>query len=211
MGNLANPDTPVPALADAAVPYVPPELRQGDSWNWTCSFIDYSSGLYTLTYIFNSPNYRFTLLGTGSNPPITADDDGQSFDIQATSAQTQQCQPDTYQIVAVLAGIAGTKADGQQITIPLQNVKIEPNLATAAGPVDTRSFVKKTLDMIEQAILGNTSPDVQEYMINGRQLRRIDPKEMLQLRQQYKGLYRAELRAKGEYAPRRTIGFRFSR
>lgn len=210
MGNLANPVTPIPAFGASDVPFVPPELRQGDSWNWTCSFPDYSSSLYTLTYVFNSPNNRFVLLGTGDAPPITADNDGQTFDIQAPAALTNGCQPDTYQFVAVLAGIADSSAAGQQVTIPLQNVKVEPNLATAVAPVDTRSFVKKTLDMIEAAILGNSRPDVAEYMINGRQLRKYDPRELTMLRATYKNLYAAERRANGEYAPRRVIGFRFN-
>lgn len=192
------------------VPLEPTQLRAGDSWNWERMFPDYPSGLYQLKYVFNSARNRFVMDGTlASNPPITSDADGQTFDIQAPSTLTNTCVPDTYQLVAILIGITGTTAAGEQVTLPLQDVLVEPNLATATGPVDTRSFVKKRLDMIEACLSGDTRPDVQEYMINGRQLRRISPIELEKLRAYYKNLYKAELRAKGEYSSPRVIGFRF--
>jgi hypothetical protein len=212
MGGLNNPATPIQQFNAPDVPILPTRLRQGDSWNWESVFPSYPSNLYQLKLILNSVNYRFVLDGTlESNAPITADADGQTFDVQAPATLTNGCNPDTYQIVAVLMGIAETTAAGEQVTIPLQNVTVEPNLAGANGPVDTRSFFKKTLDVIEAAIAGNTRPDVQEYMINGRQLRKISPLELEKLRAYYANKVKAELRAAGEYAPPRTIGFRFNR
>jgi hypothetical protein len=210
MGNLKNRSTPIPQFDAPDVPIEPTQLRQGDTWNWERAFPDYPSNLYQLKYVFNSSASRFVLDGTlATNPPITSDTDGQTFDIQAPSTLTATCQPDTYQLVAILIGIADTTAAGEQVTMPLQDVLVEANLATATGPVDTRSFVKKRLDMIEDCINGDTRPDVQEYMINGRQLKKIPPAELEKLRVHYKSKYRAELRAQGEYAGRRVIGFRF--
>lgn len=210
MGALVNPNTPLPQFGDSDLPFAPTVLRQGDSWNWQTAFPDFPSALYQLQLIFNSANNRFLLDGTlTQNAPITAADDSQSFLVQATATQTGSCQPDQYQIVAVLIGIGGTTAAGQQVTLELQSVNVQPNLAGALGPVDTRSFVKKRLDMIEAAISGDTRPDVQEYVINGRQIRKISPLELEKLRTYYRAQYRAELRAKGEYASPRTIGFRF--
>lgn len=171
----------------------------------------YPSSDYTLSYVFNSAANLFKLAGTGAGAPVAPDAAGQSFDTQATSAQTALCPPDEYQVVAILAGITGHASASQQITLPLQSVIVEPNFATATGPVDTRSFAKKTLDMIEAAIAGIQDVSVQEYMINGRQLRRFALKELTEQRAVYRNLYRAELRASGQYTPARKIGFRFTR
>jgi hypothetical protein len=211
MGNLLNPATPINQFYDSDIPLEPTDLRAGDSWNWMRVFPDYPSGLYQLKYILNSANNRFVIDGTlASNPPITADSDGQSFDIQAPATLTATCPSDTYQMVAILLGIAGTTAAGEQVTLPLQDVTVAPNLASATGPVDTRSDVKKNLDAINACLLGNTDPSVSEYMINGRQLRRFPRADLIKERSFWRAQYKAELRAKGEYAPRRVIGFRFT-
>jgi hypothetical protein len=211
MGNLLNPATPINQFHDSDVPLEPTDLRAGDSWNWERVFPDYPSGLYQLKYIFNSASNRFLLDGTlATNPPITADSDGQSFDIQASATLTNTCPPDTYQLVAILVGIAGTTAAGEQVTLPLQDLIVSPNLASATGPVDTRTNVKKNLDAVEACLLGNTDPSVSEYMINGRQLRRFPRADLIKERSFWRAQYRAELRAKGEYCPRRVIGFRFT-
>ena len=211
MGNLLNPATPITQFYDSDIPLEPTDLRAGDTWNWIRVFPNYPSGLYQLKYILNSAANRFVLDGTLTTaPPITADSDGQSFDIQAPATLTNGCYPDTYQLVAILIGIAGTTAAGEQVTLPLQDVTVTPNLASAAGPVDTRSDVKKNLDAVNACLLGNTDPSVSEYMINGRQLRRFPRADLIKERSFWRAQYKAELRAKGEYCPRRVIGFRFT-
>jgi hypothetical protein len=211
MGNILNPATPISQFYDSDVPLEPTNLRAGDSWNWMRAFPDYPSGLYQLKYILNSASNRFVLDGTlAVNAPITADSDGQSFDVQAPASLTNGCPADTYQLVAILIGITGTTAAGEQVTLPLQDVCVAPNLAGASGPVDTRSNVKKNLDAVEQCLLGNTDPSVSEYMINGRQLRRFPRADLIKERSFWRAQYKAELRAKGEYCPRRVIGFRFT-
>lgn len=209
MGTIANPPTPEPQFNAPDVPLEPTILRQGDSWNWTRTFPNYPSALYSLTYVFDSASARFVLAGTGAGAPITADADQITFDVQATTAQTADCAPGTYQLLAVLIGIAGTSAAGQQVTIPLQDVEVQPNLAGATGPVDVRSIAKKNLDAIDACLLGNSDPSVQEYMIDGRQLRRFSRMELIKEREYWKAQYQAERRANGEYARRRVIGFRF--
>jgi hypothetical protein len=210
MGSLANPATPTAQFFDSAVPLEPTALRQGDSWNWERAFPDYPSALYSLTYVLDSASARFVLAGTGTGAPISADEDQQTFDIQAPSSLTAGCTPGAYKLLAVLAGIAGTTAAGQQVTIPLQDVEVYPNLATATGPVDVRSIAKKNLDAINVCLLNNTDPGVQEYTINGRQLRRFNRADLLKEREYWKNEYKAELRASGQYTSPRSIGFRFT-
>ena len=215
MGSLNNPATPIPQFDNSAVPLEPTALYQGDSWNWERSFPDYPSELYQLTYIFNSPYNRFQLVSTGDAPPITPDTDGQNFIIQATSAQTAACNPDTYDVMAVLTGITGTTAAGEQVTLKLSTVVVTANLATATGPIDTRSFAKQNLDAIEAALLGNIDPSVMEYTINGganggRQVRRFARHELLMERAYWRDVYNAELAAAGVYVKPKGFGFRFT-
>jgi hypothetical protein len=206
MGTLPNPATPIPQFDDSDIPLEPTRLRQGDSWNWVRAFPDYPSNLYSLSYILNSPANRFVF----PIDCIAADTDARNFDIQVSGAESAACPPDTYDFIAVLSGLAGTTAAGQVVTMVLESVGIDANLATASGPVDTRSFVKRTLDMIEAAISGNNRPDVQEYEINGRQLRKISPIDLEKLHSIYLNKWKAERRANGEYAPPARIGFRFN-
>ena len=208
MSNLPNPATPIQEFNDSQIPLEPTQLRSGDSWNWTRQFPPYPSSQYTLSYILNSPTNIFVF------PPaaITADSDGVSFDIQLSPTQTAACAADTYEIVAVLSQAANNN-DGniaQQITLVLQSVLVLPNLAGATAPVDTRSYVKKTLDIIRAAISGDSRPDVMEYMIQGRSIRKIARAELLQWEADFQYRYDAERRAKGEYVPSRGVGFRFT-
>ena len=204
-----NPVTPIAEFSDSPVPLEPTELRAGDSWNWTRQWSDYPSGEYSLSYILNSPLNRFVFPSGG----ITPDQDGVSFDIQLSPAQTAACVADTYEFVAVLSQAADS-GDGeiaQQVTLVLQSVKVLPNLATATAPVDTRSYVKKTLDIIQAAIAGDDRPDVLEYMIQGRSIRKNSRSELLQMEALFRYRYDAERRARGEYVPSRSGGFRFNR
>lgn len=209
MGTLPNPVTPIAEFSDSPVPLEPTELRAGDSWNWTRQWADYPSGQYSLSYILNSPSNRFVFPAGG----ITPDQDAVTFDIQLSPAQTTPCVADTYEFVAVLSQAAdGTDGNiAQQVTLVLQSVKVLPNLATATAPVDTRSFVKKTLDIIQAAIAGDTRPDVLEYMIQGRSIRKNSRAELLQMEALFRYRYDAERRARGEYVPSRSGGFRFNR
>jgi len=208
MGNLPNPNTPIAQFNDSPIPLEPTELRAGDSWNWTRQWADYPSSAYTLGYILNSPSNRFAF----PSQAITADADNLSFDIQLSPAQTALCVADTYEFVAVLSQAADA-TDGnlaQQVTMVLQSVKVLPNLVTATGPVDTRSWVKRTLDTVRAAIDGDSRPDVQEYMIQGRSIRKVDRKQLLAWEAEFQYRYDAERRAKGEYVPSRGGGFRFT-
>jgi hypothetical protein len=210
MGSMQNPLTPMSQFSDSDIPLEPTRLRAGDSWNWERSFPDYPASLYLLKYVFNSAANRFVLDGTlAENPPITADADGQTFLIQAAAATTAACPSDTYTLIAVLVGIAGTTSAGQQVTLPLQDCVVDPNIAAAAGPVDTRSIAKKNLDVINACLLGNLDPSIAEYTINGRMVRRFTRDELIKEREYWKNEYKAELRAQGLYTEPHAIGFRF--
>ena len=151
-------------MAAPTVAGEPTALRAGDSWQWTRNFGGYPSGQgWALQYILNSATAIFQF-PAGS---ITADQDGQSFDIAVTPAQSAGVMPGIYDLYAVLSLTQADTLTDQQ-TFLLQSCRVDASLAGASTPIDTRSFVKKTLDILEDAILGDASPLVQEYEIAGR-------------------------------------------
>lgn len=177
-------------------------LRAGDSWLWRRIFDGYPSGLgWEAQYVLNSPQGRFAF-PAGS---ITADLDDISFDVLVSSEQTAAIAAGVYDLYAVLTN---TTIAAQQ-TIPLQSVCVQPNILGATGGVDTRTFAKRTLDMIEAAIAGDVSPHVQEYEINGRRLQYMDRMKLKDLRDQYRYEVRQEQIASGEYVPKRRVGVFF--
>ncbi len=184
------------------VPLEPTVLRAGDSWNWHRYFPEYASGDgWKLQYILNAPTLRFAFpAGT-----IAQDIDAIGFDVALAGAQTAAIGAGTYECYAVLSNTAL----GLQQTFALQSVQVQPNLATASGAVDTRSFVKKTLDALEAAILGDASPLVQEYEIHGRLVKYMDRLQLKALRDQFKQEYRTEQIANGEYTRKHRVGIFF--
>lgn len=202
MGSLTNPATPLAQFYDSAIPLEPTQLRAGDSWNWIRQFLNYPSAICSLSYILNSPTGRF-VFPAGS---ITPDASGVAFLIQLSPTETASVAPGTYDFIAVLTDASATPP--QQVTLALQSVTVLANIAGATAGVDTRSFIKKTLDTIEAAISGNTRPDIQQYMVNGREIHKISPIELEKLRATYREMYKAEMRAAGMYTAPRGIGFR---
>ena len=181
----------------------PTALRAGDSWEWLRIFPGYlPSDGWTLQYILNSPGARFAF----PDGAVTAMPDGFTFSISVTGAQTAAVLGGQYELYAILAN---TSADLQQ-TVELQRVRVAPNLSTATAAVDTRSFAKKSLDMLEAAILGDQSPMVQEYEIHGRRVQYMSRLQLKQLRDQFKSEVRAEMIASGEYVPKRRVGIAFT-
>ena len=182
---MPNPPFTPNEINPSDVALEPVALRAGDSWTWRRVFDGYPPvDGWALQYILNSPTVRFAFPAD----TITADDDGFTFDVALTSVQTSPVAPGRYDLYAVLTNTA----DELQQTFQLQAVQVDANLATGASPVDTRSLVKKTLDTLEAAILGDASPTVQEYEIHGRKVRYTDRIQLKQLRDEYKAEYRQE-------------------
>jgi hypothetical protein len=195
---------PTPDILSApTVAGEPTALRAGDSWQWTRNFEAYPSGQgWALQYVLNSPSAIFQF-PAGS---ITVDADSQSFDIAVTPAQTAAVTPGTYDLYSVLSLTQnGTLTDQQ--TFLLQSCRVDAKLFGASAPIDTRSFVKKTLDMLEAAISGDQSPMVQEYEVSGRRISYMNKTELDKRRDEYAYKYDEERAARGEFTRRRKVLF----
>ena len=202
-----TPNTPNLLDTPGGIPPEPVELRAGDSWKWQRSFDGFPSSAWTLSYIFNlppdglRPGARFVIPSSA----CTADTDGQSFDVAMTASATAAVAWGTYDIYAILANATTS----EQRTVELESVLIHSNIAGASAAIDTRSFVKKTLDALEAAIAGDTSPLVQEYEVHGRRVQYMKRMELLQLRAQFKTEYRQEQINSGEFVPKRVARISF--
>jgi hypothetical protein len=78
-------------------------------------------------------------------------------------------------------------------TVESGSINILPDLD--AGPIDDRSHVKKTLDLIEREIEIRTSGSVESYSISGRQLAKTPMSDLLEMRSRYRAWYEQELQA----------------
>lgn len=165
-------------------------FRAGDTWSWgEQEFCDYSpADGWALSYILNSPTSR-AVLATES---VSTASDGRSFSVSVPPAKTAAIPAGDYEVLAVFTNA------GQRATVIQPSVTVLPDLVAATGPVDTRSFAKKTLDAIEASLAGDTSPMVQSYEIHGRKIQYTDRELLLRYRQQFRQEYNRERVASGE-------------
>jgi len=71
-------------------------------------------------------------------------------------------------------------------------LEVLPNLATAEGDYDTRSWAKKCLDLIEAVLQGKASRDVLNSTIAGQSIGRMTPEQLWLMRDRFKAEYQAE-------------------
>jgi hypothetical protein len=180
----------------------PTELRAGDSWKWQRAFDGFPSSAWALQYILNGPGVARFAFPSGAT---SAASDGQAFNVAATGTQTAAIVAGKYDIYAILTN----SATSEQRTFELESVLITPNIAGGVGTIDSRSFVKRTLDALEAAIDGDTSILVQEYEVHGRRVQYMKRTELLELRAQFKTEYRQEQINSGEFVPKRTARVSF--
>jgi hypothetical protein len=89
--------------------------------------------------------------------------------------------------LAVAAGIyryierVNNSGTGEVSTVGEGVVQIEIDLATAAAGA-TLTFWEKTLSVVEAALSGRLTSDIQSYQIAGRAVQKIPIKELLQIR-----------------------------
>jgi hypothetical protein len=157
--------------------YVPRVIVAGTTVKFTRQLADFPPGAgWTYTIYFNGANNVFNKAGV-------AQADG-SFLVTIASADTASLTPGAYRYAErVTNGSEVYDMVGDELV-----VQIEPNLATApAGSFLTHA--EKTLSVIEAALSGRLTADLESYQIAGRQVTKIPIKELRELR----GWYAAEV------------------
>jgi hypothetical protein len=157
-----------------SIPTCEPEIaRAGDTWKWTKSLADYPpSEAWVLSYSFRG-------LSVLADADVVVAPGVSDYAVSVAANKTAALLPGTYQWAAFV-----TKA-GERYTADEGVLVVERNLSAAAAG-DALSHAEKALPIIEAALAGRLTADVEEYVINGKQVRKIGVLELKRLRKQYR-------------------------
>lgn len=180
-----------------ATPTTEPDLIvAGDTAKWLRSLDDYpatASWVLSYTLVSAANRYVFSAAASGADHLVTV-----------PAATTATWAPGTYTWRAQVS-----KA-GEVYTVGSGSLTIKPSFATAT---DGRSHARRTLEAIEAVIEGRATSEVSYYMIGGRQLRYIEPAQLLALRDRYRAEVAREdaaQRAAAGLPDKRRVFVRFS-
>ncbi|MGH9685279.1 MAG: hypothetical protein ACRD4S_16915 [Candidatus Acidiferrales bacterium] len=131
--------------------------------------------LYTL--------YMNGLLAAFNKQGVTQDD--ATFLVTLLASDTAALAPGAYRYAERLTN-SGT-GEVYDITGDELVITIEPNIAVAT-PGTFQTFEEKTLVVLEAAIAGRLTTDIQSYQIAGRAVNKIPVEELMQLRGKYRAM-----------------------
>lgn len=138
---------------------------------------------------------------------LTAEADGAGgFEIDIPAATTADYSAGPYSWLAYV-----TNDSNERYSLQTGSIEVLPDLAVATQGVDTRSRNKRILDAIEALIEGRAASDVEEYSINGRDVRKMSLDSLLRWREYYRDQVRAEDSAIGVKTGGRRILATFGR
>lgn len=162
----------------------PSIIQSGDTIKWNRNDLDnYPASLWTLSYVFINSTAKISL-----SSEVTAS--GDDFAIVIPAATSATWHPD-----AGIFSWSASVTDGSEVIIVDSGhleILFDPRQATTQ---DTRTHVKKTLDLLESLIEGKAVNDDLEYSIEGRSLKRMTWEDINKTYNRYKALYQQELNA----------------
>jgi hypothetical protein len=162
----------------------PAELRAGDTVKWRKALTDYpASDGWVLSYRFINASNKYD---------VTAAADGDTHLLTIPAATSSAYVAGDYQFVSAV-----TKA-GERFTVGDGVIKILPDLAAKPAGFDIRSTAKKTLELVNAALLAHGSKAwTQEYQVAGRTIKFTSPSEFMKFRSQLQMEVTAEDNAEG--------------
>jgi hypothetical protein len=187
----------------AAAPNTEPSvIVAGDLVQWRREdFSVYALGAaHTLLYVFRPA-------GGGANVDVTTTIEGQEFRATMSSTVTAAMVSGRWYWSAFLI----RTSDSARVQVDDGELMVEANLQVDAS--DTRTHARRTLDAIEAAIEGRATDTVQSYTIGGRQINKMDAKELITWRNYYINEVRTEEdaeRRRNGLSSRNTILARFT-
>lgn len=148
----------------------PLQFSGGDLVQWTKAFADFAPPDWTLAYRL--------ILPTAVNATVTSSGGVYTVTFNAT---------DTDDIVAqTTVRLVGYVTNGtDRKTVYDGFVTIRPNPATATA-ADLATHESRCLALIEAAIEGDLPTHMREYTVDGRHVSKIEPRELLALRDKYR-------------------------
>lgn len=134
---------------------------------------------------YPNTDWTYTLYLAGAsvlNQAATPDPDGVTQHIVIPAANTATLIPGAYQYVGRL-----TATDGEVFDVEFGRIIVEANIALL-GAGDALSPAERTLTVIEAAIQGRLTADIEHYSIAGRSVSKIPIGELTKLRGIYASL-----------------------
>lgn len=154
----------------------PTRVRAGDTWLWRRTFPDYpASEGWTPKYAIRG----ITALAWDAAWAVAS---GEEWTVTIPATTTAGLDAGAYEWAVLVAG-SGAYA-GREHTVATGVLEILPDLE-AAGAGDRQSHVERTLAVLEAAIEGRLTADMEHYIINGRQVTRIAMLDLVRLRGVY--------------------------
>jgi len=157
---------------------IPPSLVINNSVSWKVSLSDFPATTWTLTY---------ALVNTANQETIVASADGTDHLVEIPVATSAGYTAGEYNYQAFVDDGAD-----ERYKVGEGEIEIVTDYEAATSGYDARSWVKKTLDAIEDVITGKVSQDRASYSVHGRSLSSYTWDEILQLYDDFKGKYSAE-------------------
>ena len=152
------------------------QVTAGDTWKWTKSVPDYpASDSWTLSYEVRGPS-KITL-AWGSE--VAAHSNGRDYSITVLPAKTAPLLAGTYHWSAYV-----TKA-GERHEVYYGILPIRINLA-AAPTEGGQTHAERTLAVIEAALEGRLTGDLEAYTIAGRSVTKIPIEQLYRMRSIYR-------------------------
>lgn len=159
----------------------PAEIVVGDYLQWKRSDLvsDYPTNQYTLNYIGR-------IAQGGSEINITATGQTDHYLIQVASTVTANYTPGDYHWQAEIV----RNSDSARHVISRGHSIVIPDLDV--NNADPRSHAEVMLSKIESLLSGKADSDVSNYSIQGRSLTKMSLAELMEAREAYDGLVKAE-------------------
>lgn len=159
----------------------PADIVVGDYLQWKRSDLvsDYPTNQYTLNYIGR-------IAQGGSEINITATGQTDHYLIQVASTVTANYTPGDYHWQAEIV----RNSDSARHVISRGHSIVIPDLDV--NNADPRSHAEVMLSKIESLLSGKADSDVSNYSIQGRSLTKMSLAELMEAREAYDGLVKAE-------------------
>lgn len=161
--------------AEPTIPLVfPPFFTAGTTFKLDRQFRDYPAADWTYTLYLAG----YSVL----NQAATADADGITQHIVIAASATAALLPGSYRYIGRLSA-----TDGEVFDIEEGQIVVQADIATQVAG-DAVTHAEKTLAVIEAAIGGRLTKDIEHYSIAGRSVSKIPISELVKLRGTYAAL-----------------------
>jgi hypothetical protein len=150
----------------------PREVILGDTIQWQRPDLSgtYPPSIWTLTYYFvsRSPALKFQIVATNSGGIFLADLSAAS----GVASSFERIGQSGYEWTARV------ESGGVKAVVDHGFMSIAPDVATLGAGTDRRSWAVRTRDALKAVIEGRADADVNEYMLGGKQVVKMTPKEL---------------------------------